>query len=224
MSRGLPSASEVVHPPHSSVANAIGAAVAQVGGEVDRVFAVEGQSRDAVLDIAKREACERAVAAGADKSSVKIVEVEDVPLAYLPGNATRIRAKAVGDLLCNSSRRAHRAEDHATGPARSCGRRGFSRHWGRRRPLYRPPHGAGGDGRRRRGRPTRPDRGAQRRVGHPNGDDGRADCSGREDFRAARKLSPPCAGSKTTSEEKHSPQCRSNAAASTRRSRLSSAR
>ena len=33
-----------------------------------------------------------------------------------------------------------------------------------------------------------------------------------------------CAGSKTTSEEKHSPQCRSNAAASTRRSRLSSAR
>ncbi len=98
VSRGLPSASEVVHPPHSSVANAIGAAVAQVGGEVDRVFAVEGQSRDAVLDIAKREACERAVAAGADKSSVKIVEVEDVPLAYLPGNATRIRAKAVGDL------------------------------------------------------------------------------------------------------------------------------
>jgi N-methylhydantoinase A/oxoprolinase/acetone carboxylase beta subunit len=98
VSRGLPSASEVVHPPHSSVANAIGAAVAQVGGEVDRVFAVEGQSRDAVLDIAKREACERAVAAGADKSSVKIVEVEDVPLAYLPGNATRIHAKAVGDL------------------------------------------------------------------------------------------------------------------------------
>jgi N-methylhydantoinase A/oxoprolinase/acetone carboxylase beta subunit len=98
VSRGLPSASEVVHPPHSSVANAIGAAVAQVGGEVDRVFAVEGQSRDAVLDIAKKEACDRAVAAGADKSTVKIVEVEDVPLAYLPGNATRIRAKAVGDL------------------------------------------------------------------------------------------------------------------------------
>ena len=69
--------------------------------EVDRVFAVEGSSRDAVLDIAKAEASERAVAAGADRSSVKIVEVEDVPLAYLPGNATRIRVKAVGDLLMN---------------------------------------------------------------------------------------------------------------------------
>ena len=45
------------------------------------------------------EASERAIAAGAEKSSVKIVDVEDVPLAYLPGNATRIRVKAVGDLL-----------------------------------------------------------------------------------------------------------------------------
>ena len=99
VSHGLPSASDVVHPPHSSVANAIGAAVAQVGGEVDRVFAVEGATRDAVLDVAKRAASDRAVAAGADKATVKIVEVEDVPLAYLPGNATRIRVKAVGDLL-----------------------------------------------------------------------------------------------------------------------------
>ncbi|HLH51806.1 MAG TPA: hydantoinase/oxoprolinase family protein, partial [Roseiarcus sp.] len=99
VSEKLPSASEVVRPPHSSVANAIGAAVAQVGGEVDRVFAVEGSTRDAVLGVAKREASDRAIAAGAERSSVKIVDVEDVPLAYLPGNATRIRVKAVGDLL-----------------------------------------------------------------------------------------------------------------------------
>jgi N-methylhydantoinase A/oxoprolinase/acetone carboxylase beta subunit len=98
VSRGLPSASEVVRPSHATVANAIGAAVAQVGGEVDRVFAVEGQTREAVLDIAKQEATDRAVAAGAEASTVKIVDVEDVPLAYLPGNATRIRVKAVGDL------------------------------------------------------------------------------------------------------------------------------
>jgi len=99
VSRDFPSASQVVRPPHSSVANAIGAAVAQVGGEVDRVFAVEGTTRDAVMGIAKREASDRAIAAGADRDSVKIVDVEDVPLAYLPGNATRIRVKAVGDLL-----------------------------------------------------------------------------------------------------------------------------
>jgi N-methylhydantoinase A/oxoprolinase/acetone carboxylase beta subunit len=99
VSRDLQSASTVLRPEHSSVANAIGAAVAQVGGEVDRIFAVEGTTRDAVLGIAKREACDRAIAAGAQQDSVKIVDVEDVPLAYLPGNATRIRVKAVGDLV-----------------------------------------------------------------------------------------------------------------------------
>lgn len=98
VSQHLPSASEVLRPLHSSVANAIGAAVAQVGGEVDRVFAVEGSSREAILDIARREACERAIAAGAASATVGIVELEDVPLAYLPGNATRVRVKAVGDL------------------------------------------------------------------------------------------------------------------------------
>lgn len=99
VSRDIPSASQVTRPEHSSVANAIGAAVAQVGGEVDRVFAVEGTTRDAVLDLAKREASDKAAAAGADAGTVKIVDIEDVPLAYLPGNATRIRVKAVGDLL-----------------------------------------------------------------------------------------------------------------------------
>jgi hypothetical protein len=30
---------------------------------------------------------------------VRIVEVEEIPLAYLPGNASRVRARAVGDLV-----------------------------------------------------------------------------------------------------------------------------
>lgn len=98
VSRDLPSASRVIRPENASVANAIGAAIAQVGGEVDRVFSLEGTSRDAVLGGAKAEAIERAVKAGAAPGSVEIMDIEEVPLAYLPGNATRIRVKAVGDL------------------------------------------------------------------------------------------------------------------------------
>ena len=37
----------------------------------------------------------RPLAAGAARDPIEIVDVEDVPLAYLPGNATRIRVKAV---------------------------------------------------------------------------------------------------------------------------------
>jgi N-methylhydantoinase A/oxoprolinase/acetone carboxylase beta subunit len=94
----LPGASEVLKPEHFAVANAIGAAIAQVGGEVDRVVALEGTTREAAVEEAKAEAVEKAVAAGAEAGSVRVVDVEDVPIAYLPGNATRIRAKAVGDL------------------------------------------------------------------------------------------------------------------------------
>jgi N-methylhydantoinase A/oxoprolinase/acetone carboxylase beta subunit len=98
ISRPIQGASEVVKPDRSPVANAIGAAIAQVGGEVDRVFALEGLTRDQALDAAKREAADKAVAAGADPATIQIVDVEDVPLAYLPGNAVRVRVKAVGDL------------------------------------------------------------------------------------------------------------------------------
>jgi len=97
--RDLPSASKLIRPDHASVANAIGAAIAQVGGEVDRVYSLEGKSRDAVLASAKSEAIARAMEAGAAKDTVKIIDIEEVPLAYLPGSASRIRVKAVGDLI-----------------------------------------------------------------------------------------------------------------------------
>ena len=94
----LAGASRLVRPDHFAVANAVGAAIAQIGGEVDRIFSLDQISRDRALDDAKSEAVDKAVGAGASRSTVEIVDVEEVPLAYLPSNATRIRVKAVGDL------------------------------------------------------------------------------------------------------------------------------
>lgn len=88
----------VLRPDHYPVANAVGAAIAQISGEVDRVFSLAEIPRDEAVAQAKREAIERAISAGADQDTTKVVDVDDVPLAYLPGNATRIRVKAVGDL------------------------------------------------------------------------------------------------------------------------------
>jgi N-methylhydantoinase A/oxoprolinase/acetone carboxylase beta subunit len=96
--RKVEGASEMIKPKHFAVANAIGAAIAQVGGETDRIFALADMTRDEALEQAKKEAIERAVSAGAKADSVEIVDVEEVPLAYLPGNAMRIMVKAVGDL------------------------------------------------------------------------------------------------------------------------------
>ena len=101
LQKEIPGASEVVKPEHYSVANAIGAAIAQVGGECDRIFSLAEMSRDEAITEAEKIATEVAVSAGADVSTIEIVDKDDVPLAYLPGNATRIMVKAVGDLKEN---------------------------------------------------------------------------------------------------------------------------
>ncbi|TCO55121.1 hydantoinase/oxoprolinase N-terminal domain-containing protein [Actinocrispum wychmicini] len=98
----LTGAGQVHRPENYAVANAIGAAIAQIGGEVDRVYAVEPGRRETVVDEAKQEAVDRAVAAGASPASVSIVDFDEVPIPYLPGNATRIRVKAVGELRLGS--------------------------------------------------------------------------------------------------------------------------
>ncbi len=94
----LPIFGTVHRPGHFAVANAIGASIAQVGGEVDKVVAVAPGSRDETLDEVRQEAVDKAIAAGASPSTVQIIDFDEVPIPYLPGNATRIRAKAVGDL------------------------------------------------------------------------------------------------------------------------------
>jgi N-methylhydantoinase A/oxoprolinase/acetone carboxylase beta subunit len=94
----IPIFGAIHRPENYAVANAIGASIAQVGGEIDKVFAVEPSRRDAILDEARQEAVDKAIAAGASPSSVQIVDFDEMPIPYLPGNATRIRVKAVGDL------------------------------------------------------------------------------------------------------------------------------
>ena len=92
----LAGVSEVVHVPHQAVANAVGAAIAQVSGEVDQIF--QDLTRDEALARAQRLAEDKAVSAGADPATLKVVEVEDLPLAYLPGNSLRTRVRVVGDI------------------------------------------------------------------------------------------------------------------------------
>jgi len=94
----LAGASEIYRPDHYDVANAIGAAIAQCSGEVERIFSLDEMTREQALATARQMARDEAVRAGADPATVEIVDVQEVPLAYLPGNATRIRVRAAGDL------------------------------------------------------------------------------------------------------------------------------
>jgi N-methylhydantoinase A/oxoprolinase/acetone carboxylase beta subunit len=92
--KSLHGVSEVVFVPHHDVANAIGAAIAQVSGEVDQVFS--NLSRDEAIANAVALARTRAENAGAAASSVNVVDVEELPLAYMPGNSRRVRVRVAG--------------------------------------------------------------------------------------------------------------------------------
>lgn len=92
----LAGCAQVLRIDHADVANAIGAAIAQVSGEVDQVFS--GLTREQALEQARTLAEQRAVRAGADAATLKLVEMEDLPIAYLQGNAMRVRARVIGDI------------------------------------------------------------------------------------------------------------------------------
>lgn len=93
---GLAGAGDTIRVPHAAVANAVGAAMAQVSGESDRVY--RDVPRDEAIAAATAGARRDAITAGADPKTLEIVEVEDLPLAYLPGNSRRVRVKVLGDI------------------------------------------------------------------------------------------------------------------------------
>jgi len=88
--------SHVIRVPHGGCANAVDAAIAQISGETDQIYRDLGREEAiAAADTLERE---RAIAAGTDRASLESVEVEDMPLAYLPGNALRVRVCVVGEM------------------------------------------------------------------------------------------------------------------------------
>ena len=94
----LAGAADVVKPDHFGCANAIGSAISKVSGTFEKLINYDEIPRDKALEQAKAEAVDLAVAAGAIRETVEIIEVEDVPLAYYAGNTNRVKIKAAGDL------------------------------------------------------------------------------------------------------------------------------
>lgn len=92
-------ASTILHrPKNAGVANAIGAAIAQVGGEAERIISYRETPRDMALERIKAEAQTRAVEAGASPESIRTVDIEETPVPYMGEDTTRLHIKVVGDL------------------------------------------------------------------------------------------------------------------------------
>jgi N-methylhydantoinase A/oxoprolinase/acetone carboxylase beta subunit len=100
----LQGVSTVEIPRHADAANAVGAAIARVSGRVDRIFDFHALGRDAALARAKQEAIEAAVAGGASRATVQVVEVIELPMTHMPTGAVQVKVRAVGDLASTGGR------------------------------------------------------------------------------------------------------------------------
>ncbi|KJZ78657.1 hypothetical protein HIM_02048 [Hirsutella minnesotensis 3608] len=87
-----------IHPPHQGAANAVGAAIARVSGEIDTLEVMENKREKDVIEEACKRAIELAVKKGAARHDVSIVEINKMPLQYMSKETIRIQVRAVGKL------------------------------------------------------------------------------------------------------------------------------
>jgi N-methylhydantoinase A/oxoprolinase/acetone carboxylase beta subunit len=98
VSRPLRGVSELHRPEHASVANAIGAAIGQVGARFKRVVEYGASTREEVIQQASDEVTREVIDAGGIPETVKIVEIEEMQMTYLQANAVSLKVRAIGDL------------------------------------------------------------------------------------------------------------------------------
>lgn len=84
---------------YRGVANAVGATIAQVSGQCEKIYQYANLQRKSALEDATTMAKKQAIIAGADAKTLKVIEVNEVPLAYAPGETTRVKVRVVGELL-----------------------------------------------------------------------------------------------------------------------------
>ena len=89
--------SSIVEPPYYEVANAVGAATAEIGGEAEAIVPVDEHRQERLAEL-QRQAADRAISAGAHPDDVSVADIEETPLAYLSPPAVRYRVRASGGL------------------------------------------------------------------------------------------------------------------------------
>ena len=98
VTQGLKAASKLYRPENAGVANAIGAAIAQIGGEAERMLSYRETPREEAIKSVTDAAKARAIKAGADASTLQAVDIEETAIPYMDEGATRVRVKVIGDL------------------------------------------------------------------------------------------------------------------------------
>ncbi|MCM3092623.1 MULTISPECIES: hydantoinase/oxoprolinase family protein [unclassified Cytobacillus] len=89
---------KVLHPAGYHICNAVGACFAPLSAELDKVFWLNGITKQEVIEQAKDQLFQQLLQKGAKKESIELVSLEEFPFDYLEGEVLRVRVKALGEL------------------------------------------------------------------------------------------------------------------------------
>ena len=103
VTRDLQAAEAIHRPEHSDVANAIGAAIAQIGGESEHMFSYKEVGRDRAIAQVVEQSKLKAIRAGASAESISVLDIEETPIPYMDEDAMKVRVKVVGDIATKSA-------------------------------------------------------------------------------------------------------------------------
>lgn len=97
--KDLEGISEVILPPHFEVCGAIGTTIAEIGSYAEGVADLEIEDREESIQKVIEKAKDEAEKAGAIRDSVEVLDIEEIPFAYMPGKREKIRIRVKGKIF-----------------------------------------------------------------------------------------------------------------------------
>lgn len=91
----IASSEKIQVPEYHSVANAYGAALAEISATIDTVVSLK--ERNKTLELLKEEVLQKAVSSGACAQNVRLVDVQVIPYHYVPHQMARVMMTASGN-------------------------------------------------------------------------------------------------------------------------------
>lgn len=88
--------SETNHPDHFEVAGALGATIAEISAYAENVIDLNHIDREEGLQQTKEMALNNLVRNGASRESAEVLDVEEIPFTYMPGEREKMRVKVKG--------------------------------------------------------------------------------------------------------------------------------
>jgi hypothetical protein len=91
--------SQVLSPEHFEVGGAIGTTIAEIGAYAEGVVDLEREERQMAIEKVTEQAKDHAVAGGAIRETIEVVDVEETPFTYMPGKREKIRVRVKGRIF-----------------------------------------------------------------------------------------------------------------------------